>query len=231
MQPLIDIARHLAQQHKTLPFSVYTSVKEQHIVNVPIIKPMLICVLDGNKQLGRQNVLDCPAGSFIFLSNHPTIDMRNIPQDSEYFALLIEFDYQDFDVLPRHNTGAVNHFVGQLDATLTAALAQFVTWSDIAPAPLWAHRRQELLLLLLSLGYDQVCQVVESPTVSHKVHLLVSTQPGEELGFDAVASKLAMSESTLRRKLVAEGSSYQSIKEGARLGHGLHLFLLSVGEF
>ena len=54
---------------------------------MPIMKPLLICVLDCQKELGagKEKV---NAGEFVFLSNTPDIDMRNIVQGSEYFALL-----------------------------------------------------------------------------------------------------------------------------------------------
>ena len=79
------------QKHIDLPFSVYSSIKEQELLNVPIIKPLLILVLSGKKALGKQNELACQAGDFIFLSTNPALDMRNIPKDNEYFALLIDF--------------------------------------------------------------------------------------------------------------------------------------------
>jgi hypothetical protein len=63
---------------------------------VPVIKPLLICVLDGCKKLGKDDEIICSAGDFIFLANSPNIHMRNIPQNSEYFALLIEFGYKNF---------------------------------------------------------------------------------------------------------------------------------------
>ena len=83
MQELIASLKQVIETTDPLPFSVYSSVKEQRILNVPIIKPLLICVLDGCKELGDNNETICPAGSFVFLSNSAKVDMRNIPQSSE----------------------------------------------------------------------------------------------------------------------------------------------------
>ena len=121
MQQLIQTAKRVLQQRDELPFSVYSSVKDQHIVNVPIIKPVLFCVLDGCKKLGRQGEVSCPSGNFIFLSNNPNINMRNISSDKAYFALQIEFDYADFDHLTRQTFKTELYFQGQIDAILATA--------------------------------------------------------------------------------------------------------------
>jgi hypothetical protein len=99
MGNLLSTIRDTLNENRELPFSVYTSIEEQRLLNVPIAKPLLIVVLNGDKELGKDNELICHSGNFIFLSDSPAINMRNIPKDKEYFALLIEFDYQDFNDL------------------------------------------------------------------------------------------------------------------------------------
>lgn len=49
------------------------------------------------------------------------------------------------------------------------------------------------------------------------------SQDFHELSIAHICNQLAMSESTLRRKLNSEGTSVQEIKDQARLGRGLHL--------
>jgi len=223
MEELIRIAKQLQETARALPFSVYSSVREQKIVNVPIIKPVLICVLDGSKRLGGQSEIVCPRGSFIILSNHPSINMRNIPGDGEYLALIVEFEYEDFDCLPP-KTGKTAPFVqGELEPVLEKTLQQFVEWSAFAPQAIWAARRREILQLIYHLGYAKVCTVVEPPSLSHKLHGIICADIANDLKADVLASRLALSESTLRRKLAAEGTTLQAIKDRARLGYGLHL--------
>ncbi len=232
MYTLINAAKYAIQQKDTLPFSIYSSIKEQHIFNVPIIKPLLIFVLDGRKELGQETPLNCPAGSFIFLSNSPNIDMRNIPDDKEYFALLIEFEYTDFDTLKPSKLKAETHFQGPIDSVLSNTLQQFIEWSVFAPKDLWSLRRQELLQLLYYLGYKQVSAVVESPSMAHRLHNLISADINNTLNATHMASMLAMSESTLRRRLAQEKTTIQTIKDQAKLGYGLHLIqtsTLSIG--
>jgi AraC-like DNA-binding protein len=222
-QSLILAAKELHETGGVLPFSVYSSVREQRIVNVPIIKPMLICVLDGSKKLGSQGEIDCPSGSFVVLSNHPSITMRNIPGDAEYLALIVEFEYEDFDCLPPRSGRSAPFVQGDTDAALQSTLKQFVEWSSFAPQVLWRGRRQEILQLIYHQGYEQVSAVFESPSLSHKVHGIIVADAAHDLHADELASRLAISESTLRRKLAAEGTTLQAIKDRARLGLGLHL--------
>ena len=96
LNKLIDIAKNFIKHHANLPFSVYSSYREQTITNVPILKPLLIFILSDKKQLGKHGVIECLSGSFVFLSNSPRIDMRNIPIQEEYFAVIIDFEYEDF---------------------------------------------------------------------------------------------------------------------------------------
>ncbi|XLZ70598.1 AraC family transcriptional regulator [Massilia sp. SR12] len=220
MEKLISTAKLVQAAGKPLPFSVYSSLREQRILNVPIIKPMLICVLDGSKKLGE---IDCPSGSFVILSNRPSINMRNIPSDAEYLALLIEFEYDDFNCLPARK-GRTEPFVqGGIAPAFLATLQQFVEWSAFAPDAMWAMRRREILQMLYHLGHEAVSAVVEPPSVSHRVHGMLNADLASEVHAGALASRLAMSESTLRRKLAGEGTTLQEIKDRARLGYGLHL--------
>lgn len=228
MQDLIEKTKAVLKEEKDRPFSVYTSVKEQRIFNVPIIKPLLIFILSGCKKLGVDSEIACPPGSFVFLSNSPNISMRNIPDDEDYFAILIEFDFSDFDFLKNQEARTENFFQGNIDTSLERTLLQFVEWSDFSPSDLWSFRRQEILKLMHLSGYDQVGGIMESPSLSHKLHSIISEDVLYDLDAQSLSSRLAMSESTLRRKLKAEGTSLQDIKDGAKLTLGLHLIQSSL---
>jgi AraC-like DNA-binding protein len=223
MENLIPTAKRMQEAGMALPFSVYSSVREQRLVNVQIIKPLLICVLDGRKKLGSEGEIDCPAGSFIILSNRPGIEMRNIPSGSEYFALLIEFEYKDFDCLPPRQGRTEPFIQGAISPAFRQTLLQFVEWSAFAPQAMWPVRRRELLQFLYHSGYVQLSAVNEPPSLSHKVHGIICADLANDVNADVLASRLAVSEATLRRKLAAEGTSIQAIKDKARLSLGLHL--------
>ncbi|MBM3115086.1 helix-turn-helix transcriptional regulator [Jeongeupia naejangsanensis] len=223
MQALMALAQQACDASATLPFSVYSSVLEQRILNAPIAKPLLIFVLAGVKTLGPDGGVACPAGHFFFLSSTSGVDMRNIPGGDGYFAVLIELDYSDFHQFNglRQQAGASVH--GKMDDVLAKALQQFVEWSACAPAAIWHLRRKELLQLIYLSGHEGVASFVEPPGIAHRVHALVNGDVAGKWSVDRLASALAMSESTLRRKLQAEGVSLTDIVNRARLGHGLHL--------
>ncbi|WP_319381814.1 helix-turn-helix transcriptional regulator [Thiomicrorhabdus sp.] len=224
MQRLLHSAKEASVGQRAVPFSVYASRKEQRVVNVPIIKPLLVCVLEGCKKLGDDIEVCCDTGEFIFLSNSPQVAIRNIPAAASYGALVIEFEFDDFAcfsvALPSERSA--RFLQGNIDAVLQQALQQFVDWSAFAPVELWASRRREILQLLAYQGYTGVYSIMESPSLSHKLHQLMSADVAVEMSAESVASNLAMSESTLRRKLKSEGVSFQTIKDRARLGQGLH---------
>ena len=220
------------QEHIDLPFSVYSSVKEQKLLNVPIVKPLLILVLSGKKALGKQNELACQAGDFIFLSANPALDMRNIPKDNEYFALLIDFEEQDYKGLQKVSDKKHHYCVGKSTLTLERCLQQFVESSLWAPKALWSSRKREIITLLCHMGYHEVLSLIDKPTLVRQLHDLFiekSLQCNQEspLTIGNICIDLAMSESTLRRKLKTQGTSVQQIKDQARLGLGLHLLQTS----
>lgn len=225
MKNLTSLAKKAIHSHNNLnlPFSIYSAYKEQKIRNVPITKPLLIAILSGVKELGRTENIVCEAGSFIFLSNSASIDMRNIPNQEEYFALLIEFDFDDFKDLPT-SSGTPKKFVqGQLNALLENALSQFIDFSLIAPSSVFKFRRRELLELIYHSGYTDISSLNMTTSLSEKVQALISDHLSTELTAEFIASQVFMSSSTLRRKLKSEGNSIQDIRNRVRLGHGLHL--------
>lgn len=227
MNELICAIKATFKQDQSVPFTVYSSMQVQQICNVPIIKPVLVVVLDGEKRLGKTGEIVCSAGSFVFLSNSPMLDMRNIPSAREYFALLIEFEQQDFSTFERRNKADQKYFTGVLDSNFTKLLQQFVEWSAIAPQGLWPNRRVELLQYLDHLGYHQVRAMADNFILSQTLCDIFRKNLEDDVGMNELCERLAMSESTLRRKLQAEGTSVQEIKDQTRLGHGLHLLQTS----
>lgn len=223
MQQLIKTIKANNTNDSVLPFAVYSSIKEQHLLNVPVVKPLFIAVLDGEKKLGKQDEIICRAGDFIFLSDSPAINMRNIPKEKEYFALLIEFDYQDFVGLGSQTSSTQPFTLGEISLTLEKCLQQFVEWSVFAPKELWPLRKKELLQLLYYLGHTDILAMAASHKLGQNIHAIISEKPSVELSLTTLCQKISISESTLRRKLALEGTTVQEIKDQVKLGLGLHL--------
>jgi len=222
MQKLLQLSYRLENNAQAGPLSVYSSVHEQRLLNVPIVKPLFIAVLEGRKTLGKDESVICPLGNFIFLSNSSRLDMRNIPEDSTYRALVLEFEFEDFADLSPAPEVSEAHFQGPLDSLLQEHLEQFALWATQAPADLWPLRRRELLHVLDHLGYPQVRSVMQPTSLSHRIHLLITKDLSHDWNASALGHKLAMSEATLHRHLRAEGTQLQALKDQARLGQALH---------
>lgn len=223
MKDLIAHARQAIASEKGAPFSVYHAIKEQTIINVPITKPLLIYVLDGTKRLGVNSEVICDSGEFVFLSNNPQVHLRNIPRGAEYFALLIEFELSDFECLPSDSNPKEPMIKGKVNDALYQSLLQFVDCASYLPDSLWASRRQELLQIFQHEGFPNPRCITTTPDLSHQVYRLVSTDLSADMSSQWLAAELALSESTLRRKLRVEGTSVQEIKDRVKLGTALHL--------
>ena len=246
MSALISAITHTLQTTQQQPFSVYSSVKTQHLLNVPIIKPLLIVVLRGQKELhSSQNGFEidqtivCRSGEFIFLADSPVINMRNIPtrlpqsqsdHNDEYFALLIEFDFNDFNGLQNNEAQKQPYCLAKMNRELERCLIQFVESAQWAPTQLWSSRKRELIQMLCHLGHSDILTLIGKSKTSHRLHDLLQQHPSQSISIDFICSELAMSESTLRRKLKAEGSSVQEIKDHSKLGLGLHLLQSNIGR-
>lgn len=222
LKNLRDTVKRSLVENSEQPFSVYTSVKEQVLLNVPISKPLLIVVLEGDKELGVNSEITCHCGDFIFLSNSPAINMRNIPKGKEYMALLIEFDQQDFDGLEIYGAVEKDYVAGSAPSSLIKCLQQFVECSGWAPKSLWSLRKREIISLLYESGYTEVLSLIGDSPVKTKLHEMFIAQGFENITTDYICTEFAMSESTLRRKLKLEGTNLQAVKDQTRLGLALH---------
>ncbi|VAW43895.1 Transcriptional regulator, AraC family [hydrothermal vent metagenome] len=223
MENLLRVIKNTLNENRERPFAVYTSIKEQNLLNVPIAKPLLIVVLSGYKELDIDNELTCYSGEFIFLSDCPAIGVRNIPKNKEYFALLIEFDYQDFNGLQINASNKKDYFIGKVTPTLEKCLQQFVEISAWTPEQVWSLRKREIISLLCHMGHRDILSLLSSPKIKNRLHEMFVDQGFHTLTIEHICEQLTMSESTLRRKLKLEGTSVQKIKDQARLGLAFHL--------
>lgn len=208
---------------KALPFACFSSVYEQRIANVPISRPLLVCVLDGCKQLLGETEVTGQAGDFLLLSNHAALEMRNVPSGNGYRALLIEFEYEDFLPFIGKGRSRDKYLRGELSPLLSRTLTQFVEWATWAPQHLWPLRRQEILHALWHEGFHQIGQMIEPPGLSHQIYNRLAANPASDPGSAELAAALAMSESTLRRRLRQENTSLTTLRDQARLGVALTL--------
>lgn len=222
LRNLIYSTKQSINTSKPLPFSVYSSFKEQKILNAPIVKPLLIFVLDGVKKLGKNEEIICQSDNFLFLSNTSNINMRNIPSE-EYLAVLIEFEHSDFDQFGHSPGNEIRFIQGKMDDTIARTLNQYIELATFSKPELWHFRRKELLQLIYISGYKDVSRIIGHRSFCHQLHDIISEDFSGNWNVDRLASRLALSPATLRRRIKAEGEHVRSIIERTRLGHGLYL--------
>ena len=229
LEKLINSAQAVLKnnEHDSPPFAIFTFKNITEIREVPIVKPLLVFLLSGRKEIKGEIDAICTAGQFLFLSNKFGVDMRIVPSEHECFALGIEFDFRDFDIFPHKPKLENNPIIGEIDTVLENTLGQFLEWVSFSSPDLWPGRKQELLKVLYQRGYTQVSAITQLSSLSHKVFYILNSFVSEDLKADFVSSRLGMSEPTLRRKLKREGTSFIEIKDRVRLGLGFRLIQTS----
>ncbi|WP_225772655.1 helix-turn-helix transcriptional regulator [Inquilinus sp. Marseille-Q2685] len=89
------------------------------------------------------------------------------------------------------------------------------------PDPVAKHRLAEILVWLAQRGVRY--SAAESPALSTKVRRLFENALAERWTAAAVASRLALSEATLRRRLAAEGTSFGDLLADVRMSAAMLL--------
>jgi len=59
MKNLIEIAESKLSSYQDLPFAIYSCKKQQNLRSVPILKPVLVLVLRGEKKVGGKMDSTC----------------------------------------------------------------------------------------------------------------------------------------------------------------------------
>jgi AraC-like DNA-binding protein len=89
------------------------------------------------------------------------------------------------------------------------------------PQAVLVHRVRELLEALDLSGFRPV--PMQAPAVAERVRMLLAETPDKAWQAEEMAAQLAISVATLRRKLVAEDTSFRALLEEVRLARALTL--------
>jgi AraC-like DNA-binding protein len=223
MKNLITLTNKALSSNANLPFSIYYCKKKQSLRHVPIFNPVVVFVLCGKKLLDGEMKATCNEGQFIFLSENPEVTLSNIPADQGYLALFIEFEFSDFADLQVTTRNTSRFLIGDMNPAIIKSISQFIEWSDVSPKAIWDIRRKELLHLLCFYGYQEIISMISKPRINHQLIDVFKQDLSVRWDIKSVSQKLAMSESTLRRKLNAEGTGFRDLHSQVRLAYGMHL--------
>jgi len=201
--------------------------------NIPIHQPVAVLVVSGRKMisLGERRIEISP-GELLLLPGGCTIEIGNHPgrQGEDYLGLATAFPKDcvsqfrrsygpetPTDSLPLWNAPAPNDMI--------AALAQWVEWCMFHPidATLARHRQVELLLLLARAGIAGNLLLDRDAAWRERVAQHIALDPARDWSAAEVCRRLGIGESTLRRRLNEEGSSFRQVLEECRMVAGLAL--------
>lgn len=213
------------QENKSEAFSVYSPIHEQSLLNVPILKPVLIVVCSGEKEIeSKSHKSTCFTSQFVFVSGSNSISMRNIPKNQSYYAIIIEFEDDELPIQSQIDTyNGVDFFIGDIDAVLAESICQFMQISSIYPEELLKERRKEIVNILILLGYKDIFSIKRTYKLTEQINNIIRQSDLYKINAQYISHITGLSESTLHRKLKEENTSIKEIKDRVRMGNALHL--------
>lgn len=184
--------------------------------------PTLILVEEGRKRI-RWSGGECmaSAGEAISLHAGETVDISNTPgRSGTYRALwLVWLTLPDLGGSAGRPVARHTGLGAPFRASFHRALEGLT--DHALPAPIAAHRLHEVLLWLAERGFR--FPPPAAPSLGHRVRRLLSTDPAAAWSMEDAARATATSVPTLRRRLVAEGTSFRDLVHDVRMGHALAL--------
>lgn len=200
-----------------------------NIKHVPIYDPCLTLVFAGQKVVyDAGQAFTCDTGNLIALPGPASYDLCNKPDPGKkiYKALLIPFKADLLEKLARsHNLlheiqkGAVKPIVYAEDDTLTRTIKHYLT--TLNDRKLQNHRLMEILLILASRDSRLLSYGLIQTQWSARVRTVLSTEIAKAWNINDVCKQLATTESTLRRNLKQESTSFREILYELRLASAL----------
>lgn len=195
------------------------------IKHVPFYEPCLILVLKGRKVLFEgQTPVVCEAGSILAVPGPSSHDLRNEPDplSKQYRALLIPVKPEHIERMIRTH-GLVHEVprapVGILkfaaDPELHASIEHYL--STDGSAKLLSHRLMEILLMLATKNPALLDYALQKPGWCGRARTVMASDLAQPWEMGELCTRLATTESTLRRNLKREGSSFRELLNELRL--------------
>jgi AraC-like DNA-binding protein len=211
-----------------------TCRREQRISQVSFHEPGVILVVQGIKSIYFQNrQIYCRSGEMLALPAPSRFDFTNLPvgRDKPYLALFLGFKKRLVDRLRQQygvvtEKGSSDHsyqlHVGA-DELLHSAILHYLQIIDTPgiSTALLEHRLLDLLLCLVDRKPDLHLRLSLSASWRERVYSILLTDPARHWQVADICAQLAVSESTLRRRLGSEDENFHKILEDMRFGLAL----------
>lgn len=206
--------------------------------NVNFYEPCLIFVLEGIKTLHLETEeIQCFPGQWLAVAAPSQITFSNTPspETGQYYALVIPIPFSDLAQFEQNQpstpfTGSkkralVQHFSFQ--QTLVDSLKHYLSTDSALESILLTHRVLELLLILKVAHPDLLTFLSRNESWGQKVRMILSEDLAFAWNMQTICTRLAVSESKLRRKLQHEGESFREILKALKLNAALMMLIQS----
>lgn len=225
----VDSLARLGAQAQRAGLGLYACVQKLDIRHVPFDGPCLILVLSGRKILYTPDgPVAAQAGELLAVPGPAAYDLRNelAADGSLYRALVIAFGHEHLDRLRKlhgltapagKQPGVLRYRVG---GDMLDAVRHYLAVPERQRQA--EHRLLGLLLMLVEENPDLLAFQLAVPDWGGKVRAVLAEDLAREWDFADLCRRLAVGESTLRRHLGREGTSFRELLREARLGTALY---------
>lgn len=233
---LLSVVHNRCNEPQPYGLSVFSCNKPQKLHNISICAPTLLMVIHGRKeaQVVEQS-LSIEPGEIMLLPSRVKLKMGSFPdqQDDLYLGLLMKFSQEALQHFRQMYGDTIDvrdsqeRWHAKASEPLITALRQWISMraSLVSNPKLMQHRQVELLLLLAESGLVGNLLLNEQTTWQQKVSQLIASDPSRAWQLEEICNHFSKSESSIRRKLQAEKTSFRELLEEIRLGTGLSLLL------
>jgi AraC-like DNA-binding protein len=222
--------------HRLNPVLGFYSWQSQRLVRVPVLAPMLVCVLEGEKRVrSASGEWVCQAGQWLVLPAVQEVEMVNQPDPHtrRYRAWCHSIPHDWLTRWLAHFGAALPSLprqtmpVFQPSPAAADAFTRFHTLctaeNGVLQQARMEHAWQGLMLELAADGKGASLFVASHGAVRDQVIALLAFDPAHTWSVGEMAARLAFSEATLRRRLAQEGTSFSGLLADVRMERALGL--------
>lgn len=209
---------------------------KQSLTRMTVNAPTVMLPLVGAKRItvAEQSYKAGP-GELLVLPTATVFDVENIPETgtARYLGIALVFDAGTMAQFRTVHGNEISkwhltpRWMARGTDELFSAICDWVTRNRSYPADdaLTRLRMCEFLLLLARLGTAGNLLFQSQPRLRDRAKHLLALEPGRDWRISEVTTRLGLGESTLRRGLRQEGTSFRELLEEVRLDRGVELVM------
>lgn len=210
----------------------------QCLTGMRVAAPTLLIPVIGSKRVSvAQQHYHAPPGAYLSLPAGTQFDVDNVPdaRQQRYLGAALVFDAETLALFRTLYGAEMSRWrmTPQWKSTATdelyASIAQWVAHERQFSADVTQtrHRLAEILLLLARQGLAGNLLFAQHSSLRDRIKHLFLLGPAQDWRMADLTTRLGMSESTLRRQLRGENTSFRALLEEARLDRGVELVLMT----